>query len=119
MTPFKLRMSAPLRAELDESAERSGNSLNSEIVQRLGQSLARDRALGSPEMAKLTFEVTVAFASAVAGDDWRSDRGAYARGVTAALDTLIRNMPGGIDATTAHGIISGLLTSAKSRERSK
>ena len=110
-------MSAPLRAELDESAGRSGNSLNSEIVMRLGQSLARERALGSPAMAKLSFEVTAAFASAVQGDDWESDRTAYARGVTAALDTLIRNMPGGIDATTAQGIIGGLVSRALSRER--
>lgn len=35
---FKLRMPEPLREAVEQSAKRSGNSINTEIVQRLGQS---------------------------------------------------------------------------------
>jgi hypothetical protein len=39
---FKLRLPEPLRERLEESIKESGNSLNTEIVQRLGLSFRFD-----------------------------------------------------------------------------
>jgi len=40
---FKLRLPEALRTQLEKSAEESGNSLNTEIIQRLGQSFMMDK----------------------------------------------------------------------------
>jgi Arc-like DNA binding domain len=40
---FKLRLPDQLREQLEESIKRSGNSLNTEIVWRLGQSFLMDQ----------------------------------------------------------------------------
>jgi predicted transcriptional regulator len=43
MQQFKLRLPEKLKAQLEESAKESGNSLNSEIIWRLGQSFQMDK----------------------------------------------------------------------------
>lgn len=42
IAPFGLRMQPELRARLEESAQKTGRSLNAEIVARLEESLAPD-----------------------------------------------------------------------------
>jgi len=42
ITPFGLRMQPDLKARLEDEAKRHNRSLNSEIVERLANSLARD-----------------------------------------------------------------------------
>jgi hypothetical protein len=40
---FKLRLPEALKAKLEEATKESGNSLNSEIIMRLGQSFQMDQ----------------------------------------------------------------------------
>jgi hypothetical protein len=121
MAQFKLRMPEPLRAAIEESARRSGSSLNTEIVQRLDRSVRQDQAYGHPEMAGLAFTMAASFAVATQGEDWSSDPIAYAKGVAAVLDALIRGMPAGPDKALAiEGIVGRLFSlMAQAKEESK
>jgi hypothetical protein len=118
MGPFKLRMPASLRAELDASADRGGVSLNAELCRRLQRSIAWDEALGAPEMARLTFEMAASFAASTQGVDWLKDPTAYAGGVAAVLDTLLRRTPGPDKALAVEAVVNRLLTRlAQEREQ--
>jgi Arc-like DNA binding domain len=112
---FKLRMPEPLREAVEQSAKRSGNSLNTEIVQRLEQSFRQDRQFGDQQLSRLAFGVAANFAVAVQeDDDWTADPVAYTRGATAAIRELIRGVPGSTGdpgrKLAVQAIISQLLT---------
>jgi hypothetical protein len=121
MTQFKLRLPEPLRAELEESKRRSGNSLNTEIVQRLDRSVRLDQALGSREMARLSFTMAAAFAVNTQGEDWSADPVAYAKGAGAVISALIRGVPAGGDQRLARQAIISTVMSllAQDEEQSK
>jgi hypothetical protein len=118
---FKLRMPEPLREAVEESAKRSGNSLNTEIVQRLEQSVRQDRQFGDSELSRLAFTLAAYFAVATQGEDWRNAPIVYAKGATAVFAELIRGMPSGADKKLAiEGIVGSLLTLlAQAKEDSK
>jgi Arc-like DNA binding domain len=121
MAQFKLRMPEPLRAAIDESVRRSGNSLNTEIVQRLEKSVRQDQQFGDEDLSRLTFSLAARFAVAVQGENWREDPIAYTKGAIAVFDELLRAVPQGPNRNLAiEAIVSGLLTKlAQTRMESK
>jgi hypothetical protein len=107
-------MPEPLREAVERSAKRSGNSLNTEIVQRLERSVLQDQQFGHPDLSRLAFGVAANFSVAVQDDDWTGDPVAYTRGATAAVRELIRRVPGSTGdpdrKLAVQAIISQLLT---------
>jgi Arc-like DNA binding domain len=125
MTPFKLRLPDPLRAEIEESARRSGRSINTEIVERLEQSVRQDQQsreiFGDDDAARITR--MVARAMSLAGQraaellegnpDWAKHPWAYQQASAAAASVLgamkplgevvapeIKTSPGSVDERT-------------------
>ena len=108
---FRLRMPEPVRDGIEQAAQRSGQSINSEIVQRLDRSLHQERIYGSREMADLAITMAATFIVDTQGKDWTTDQHAYGLGVAGVLDALLRRVPPGPDRwVTIEGIVSRLLT---------
>jgi hypothetical protein len=118
---FKLRMPEPLREAVEQSAKRSGNSLNTEIVHRLERSVRQDQQFGDPDLSRMAFTLAAYFAVAVQGENWRSDPLAYAKGATAVFAELIRGVPDGPERNLAiEGMVGRMLTVlAQEKEESK
>ena len=70
---LKARLREPLRARLEASAKVRGVSLNTELVDRLEQSFAREDSFGGSEMANMARLMAAAFLRG-------GQRGAHARG---------------------------------------
>jgi hypothetical protein len=123
---FKLRLPEDLRTELDRAAEKSGRSLNSEIVARLETSCrAADTPSGSEE-SDLLQAVRVVMQTAgraarrlaeeasdpAVGAGWPSDPYAYDQAVKAAVQMLEMLRPAGsatFPGETAGGLMNQML----------
>ena len=118
---FKLRMPEPLREAVEASAKRSGNSLNTEIVQRLERSVRQEQQFSDPELSRMTFNLAAHFTVAVQDENWRGDPIAYAKGATAVFAEVIRGVPDSPERKLAiEGMVSGLLTMlAQAKEQDK
>ncbi|WP_126174569.1 Arc family DNA-binding protein [Altericroceibacterium xinjiangense] len=76
---IQLRFREALRSQLGDAASASGNSMNSEIVERLNSSLAEDRLFGRGLNRRLLIEIAnqIARAEAITGKTWHDDASTY------------------------------------------
>jgi hypothetical protein len=102
---LKARMREPIRAQLEGSAKRRGVSLNTELVDRLEQSFAREDAFGGPEIANMARLMAAAFLRGGQGgahargrpkskaSQWIYDPFCYAAATAAVVDALNAMQP--------------------------
>jgi hypothetical protein len=97
----KIRLAAPLLAQLVAAAKKSGNSFNAEAASRLGKSFAEEEALGGEVGRRMLYFITSAFVLAggrAAGDRkislWINDPKAYAAAMFGTFEALMIAQPG-------------------------
>jgi hypothetical protein len=119
--PLNMRTTRETRERLEAAAAANGRSLAQEVEFRIDRSFAEEAGFGGPEMRRQAFLMAASFAVATQGRDWSSDPVAYAEGVAAVLDSLIRGMPAGPDKALAiEGIVGRLLSVlAQAKEKAK
>jgi Arc-like DNA binding domain len=101
---LKARMHEPLRARLEKLAKQRGVSLNTELVDRIKESFAKEDSVGGPEVAAIVRLITAAFI--LGGQraahrkhpkwkiaDWINDPACYEAAVAAVLDALHAMQP--------------------------
>jgi TraY domain len=113
--PLNMRTTLETRQRLEAAAAANGRSLAQEVEARLERSFVEEAALGGPEMVRLAYLMTTAFATAASraasgNPDWASDPDAYRAGLTGVVDALLIGMP---DATVEN--IGLLIEDLKSR----
>ena len=104
----KTRLREPLRARLERAAKHRGVSMNSEIVDRLERSFARDEDFGGPQGRVRAHLALLAFNAAGArwareqgvSGTWEDDPVCYLVAALAAADALMTGAPEGLDIAT-------------------
>jgi hypothetical protein len=96
--PLNMRTTLETRQRLETAAAANGRSLAQEVEARLERSFLEEAALGGPEMVRLAYLMTTAFATAAnrvanGSPDWANDPAAYRAGLTAVVDALLIGMP--------------------------
>lgn len=92
---LQLRFREALRAELEDAARMSGNSLNSEIGDRLARSLVEDQILGRGPTRSLMIELAgeIGRAESWTGKSWQADPTTYWLMRKLVDDALHRSRP--------------------------
>lgn len=105
MAQFKLRIRQPLRAALEQAANRCGVSMNAEIARRLEATFTEERAFGGAEVARLVHMIGASFAHRGAlaarasgrkdwqSDAWVQDPDCYREAMMAAVETILSAHP--------------------------
>jgi hypothetical protein len=93
-----IRMRDELKAQVQDAAAAQERSLSDEIERRLERSFAEESGFGGPEMRRVAYLMTSAFATAgqlnAAGKaDWIKDRDAYRAGLIGVVDALLIGLP--------------------------
>jgi hypothetical protein len=116
--PLNMRTTKETRDKLEAAAVASGRSLVQEVEARLERSFQQEAALGTPELARLAFQMAANFAVATGGTSaWTTDLAVYVNGVDAVIGTLLRELPNGTDKGLALEAIASRVLSRLAQEK--
>jgi Arc-like DNA binding domain len=116
--PLNMRTTRETRERLEAAAAANGRSLAQEVEARLERSFQQEAVLGTPEMARLAFQMAASFAVATGGTSaWTTDPAEYVNGVDAVFRALLEQFPKGPDKKLAIEAIASCVLTRLAREK--
>jgi hypothetical protein len=117
-----IRMRDELKSKIEQSAGTYQRSISQEIESRLERSFITEAGFGGPQLTQFAYLMASNFAIAggrnAAGEsEWLADPLAYANGVAAVLDALLRGFPNGPDKALAVEVIASRVLSRLAQEK--